>query len=108
MFWASPLIQDVRTRWNSTLEMISRLVEQRWVIVRALDDLNKSELNIRSSDWKLFEALIPVLEPFKVATQRLSGQKYITLSLLNPELKKLRKVLIICDSERGERPLFRP
>lgn len=47
------LIQDVKTRWNSTYYMIERLVEQRWPITAVLSDstVTKSSdkfLNLKS------------------------------------------------------------
>ena len=87
------LIQDVRTRWNSTHDMAERLVEQRWVIHRVLDECDRSELDLEPGQWKILEAVMEILSPFKSATERLSGEKYPTLSLVYPELKKLRKAL---------------
>ena len=87
------LIQDVRVRWNSTHDMAERLLEQKWTVSKVLDESNNQDLNISAKDWKVMESLVHVLGPFKTATTKLSGQNYPTLSLLYPELKKLRKAV---------------
>ena len=75
------LIQDVVTRWNSTLDMASRLCEQQAAIAAVLHgkrDLHHLELS--PQEWHDLEDLTKLLEPFKNATEVLSGQKYPTLT----------------------------
>ena len=84
------LIQDVVTRWNSTLDMASRLCEQQAAIAAVLHgkrDLHHLEPSPR--EWYVLEDLVKLLEPFKNATEILSGQKYPTLSCLGPILADL-------------------
>ena len=79
------LVQDVVTRWNSTLNMISRLREQQAAIAGVLHgkrDLHYLELS--PHEWHTLEDLVKLLEPFKNATEIMSGQKYPTLSCLGP------------------------
>ena len=86
------LIQDVVTRWNSTLDMASRLCEQQAAIAAVLHgkrDLHHLELS--PQEWHDLEDLIKLLEPFKNATEVLSGQKYPTLSCLGPILADLKE-----------------
>ena len=86
------LIQDVVTRWNSTLDMASRLCEQQAAIAAVLHgkrDLYHLELSPQK--WHDLEDLIKLLEPFKNATEVLSGQKYPTLSCLGPILADLKE-----------------
>ena len=86
------LIQDVVTRWNSTLDMASRLCEQQAAIAAVLHgkrDLHHLELS--PQEWHDLEDLINLLEPFKNATEVLSGQKYPTLSCLGPILADLKE-----------------
>ena len=44
-------------------------------------------------EWHILEDLIKLLEPFKNATEVLSGQKYPTLSCLGPILADLKEKL---------------
>ena len=54
------LIQDVKTRWNSTHDMAERLLEQRWVIAKVLEETGK-DLMMESNHWKTLEAVNKVL-----------------------------------------------
>lgn len=78
------LVQYVCTRWNSTYQMLSRLLEQRWPVTARLSDpvvtqRGKHYLDLKPEQWNLIEELSQVLEPFEAATVFLSGQQYITL-----------------------------
>ena len=86
------LIQDVATRWNSTLDMASRLCEQQAAIAAVLHGKrNLHHLELSPQEWHNLEDLIKLLEPFKNATEVLSGQKYPTLSCLGPILADLKE-----------------
>ena len=47
------LIQDVKTRWNSTYFMIEHLIEQRWPITAVSADINTT----KSSNSQLLKKL---------------------------------------------------
>lgn len=46
------LIHDVPTRWNSTQQMIDRILEQRWAVMAVFQDLKKP-IGICPSEWDL-------------------------------------------------------
>ena len=89
---AQPLkvIQDVPTRWNSAYYMIDRLLKLRVALTAVLCDSSITskqtdrDLLLKDNQWKLAEQLVHILEPFESATSAISGQKYVTLSLLFP------------------------
>ncbi|XP_065193157.1 zinc finger BED domain-containing protein 4-like [Sycon ciliatum] len=89
---AQPLkvIQDVPTRWNSAYYMIDRLLKLRVALTAVLCDSSITskqtdrDLLLKDNQWKLAEQLVHILEPFESATSTISGQKYVTLSLLFP------------------------
>ena len=86
---------DVVTCWNSTLDVASRLCEQQAAIAAVLHgkhDLHHLELS--PQEWHILEDLIKLLEPFRNATEDLSGQKYPTLSCLGPALADLKEKLV--------------
>ena len=88
------LIQDVATRWNSTYDMISRLLEQRWAVTAVLGDdaitaRDKRYLDLTSDQWEILQKLEEVLEPFKTATKFLSAEQYVSLSVVIPLIKGL-------------------
>ena len=94
------LIQDVPTRWNSTLDMLDRLCEQTPAIhATVLDEtLSKKAQGLRHKVFTLDEtvfanALIELLKPFKVATVKLSAENVPTHHLVLPIMKKLEKAL---------------
>jgi hypothetical protein len=89
------LIQEVKTRWNSTYYMLERILEQIQPVSYVVCTIDTLE-SLLNDDWKLVEAVIEVLAPFEWATRTLSGDKYSTLSLIIPlmanVLVKLRKI----------------
>ena len=74
------LVQDVPTRWNSTLDMLERFLMLEDPIKKLLEDesmkasmKNKaSTVKFSSSDWRLMRNVSAVLRPFKEATEVLS------------------------------------
>nr|XP_054762973.1 E3 SUMO-protein ligase ZBED1-like [Lytechinus pictus] len=84
------LIQAVKTRWNSTFDMLLRLKEQRWAVCRVLSNrryTNQADarvLELTDQQWRLLEGLLDSLEPFKVATTVLSGEEHTTSSVVGP------------------------
>ncbi|KAM8960467.1 zinc finger BED domain-containing protein 4-like [Pelodytes ibericus] len=67
------LRQDVVTRWNSTLEMLERILEQQ----RAIHSLSSDQfIGIASplgrEDWTVISQTVAVLKPFRDATEHLS------------------------------------
>ena len=90
------LIQDVAVRWNSSYYIIERVLEQRWPVVATLSDpeitqRGKHYLDLKNYQWNLLEELEVVLKPYEQATVFLSGQSYVTASVLPPLLKGLLK-----------------
>uniref|UniRef100_A0A915D1X9 HAT C-terminal dimerisation domain-containing protein n=1 Tax=Ditylenchus dipsaci TaxID=166011 RepID=A0A915D1X9_9BILA len=83
------LIQDVDTRWNSTLLMCRQLCEQR----RAVENFcfrYKRELGLDENEWLLLEDLVKLLAPFEYATKQvclsssaLSDQWAVGKTLIN-------------------------
>ena len=62
------LINDCITRWNSTLEMLERVCEQKPAICAVLMSSTKSEdrtMSFTDDEIKLIGELIIVLAPFK-------------------------------------------
>jgi zinc finger BED domain-containing protein 1 (E3 SUMO-protein ligase ZBED1) len=89
------LQQEVSVRWNSTFYMFKRLVLIADCINEALKILNVKDLMISNKELSLVDEIMKLLEPLEVATRNLSGDKYVTASLLIPTLKK---VIIIVEN----------
>ncbi|KAL7386842.1 hypothetical protein ABVT39_014639 [Epinephelus coioides] len=85
------LIQDVAVRCNSAYYMINRLLEQRWPVVATRNHTAWKALPRSEKMNSGLEELEVVLKPFEQATVFLSGQSYVTGSVLSPLLKGLLK-----------------
>lgn len=78
------LIQDVSTRWNSSLLMLERLVKLKEPLTCVIMSLNNSPEIIFPAEWKIIEDIIPILKPFNLMTIELSGETYPTLAMVIP------------------------
>jgi len=83
------LIMDVTTRWNSTLDMLDRYLEQQAAIAAALTSpgmrQNARDIDtLDSSDIRDAEDLVKLLKPLKTATTVLCDEKSPTVSLIVP------------------------
>ena len=95
---ANKLIQDVATRWNYTLEMMIRLVEQKQAILQYESEYPLEE-SLTPTQWRLMTKVIDVLDIFKVATLQISEANSL-LSEILPTVKSLKKsILVACESD---------
>ena len=96
---------DVRTRWNSTLSMVERVLKLMKPINQFLSHYNsaagkrefkgnKTKLSIISDQkWAILQGLSYILTPFARATTKLSGEKYPTFVSALPVLRYIKKHL---------------
>jgi hypothetical protein len=84
------LAQAVATRWNSDLQMLQRLEEQRWVIAKVLankevtPDRAHRNLDLSAQQWDLMSGLIQVLLQLQLATTVFSADKTVSISCVLP------------------------
>lgn len=90
------LIIDVATRWNSTFYMLERallLKEALTSTVAILDSVSSSTIeNMNAEEWRLCKDLCTVLKPLEQVTAQISGEKYLTGSLVIIFNRLLRNV----------------
>lgn len=91
------LIMDVPTRWNSSLDMLKRYLEQQAAIGAALASpqvkRNARDIDtLDSSDIRLAEDLVKLLKPLKTATTVLCDEKTPTVSLIVPLKSMIQQV----------------
>ena len=109
------LKQDVVTRWNSTNDMLERMVECEDVLKRVLDEKGWAEIiakkshtekkRISDKDWKILRNVVKVLNPFKSATEQLSANA-ACISESIPLVSMLLKTLDVCgESDQGVKDL---
>lgn len=86
------VLQDVETRWNSALGMISRLLEILPAIWTVLyKDKKYVHLLPSDTDRKNMEDLKELLHPVEEATEKVSAEKYSTVSLILPTMERFIK-----------------
>ena len=96
------LIQSVLTRWNSSFLMYERMVEQETAVLIALCSYKAKRKKgatisktVQKDDFAVMRSLVEVLAPFEEATRILSGESYVTSSVVHPLVEHLVKALDI-------------
>ena len=97
------VINDVKTRWGSSLASWKRLQElkdpiKRVILNLSLEDDSESKKdckklknrNLQDYEWDFLNQLIEIFIPIEEATEWLGGQKYCTLSLMYPAINTLK------------------
>ena len=95
------LIQDVPTRWNSTLQMIERLLRNKEPVIATLAaPSHKHSLNLLTeAEWEKLRTLKMLLEPCRYATVVLGGEKYVSCSVVLPIVTYLRRFMVVSDDD---------
>jgi hypothetical protein len=103
------VLLDVRTRWNSALDMLMSMMKLKAAFVTFLYHLGtsdgKKEFNrkvlpsISEEEWIFIEGLCLILTPFKNVTSYLSGDKYPTFTRALPLLRQLKTFLTSADED---------
>ncbi|KAG5869431.1 hypothetical protein JTB14_003123 [Gonioctena quinquepunctata] len=99
-------IQEVSTRWNSTYFMIKRLVEIRTELALAINVCEKVPMNLSAEEYNVLEEFISILEPFEIATNEISGDQYITISLIIPLIRGIVDKLLVLTNSKNEESLM--
>jgi len=79
--------QDVRTRWNSTLIMLERLVQLKEPLTIVIISLTEAPIFLDHDEWNIVEDIIPLLRPFNCLTVELSAEQYPTISKVIPLIR---------------------
>ena len=85
------LKQEVVTRWNSTYQMFERINEQFEAITTSLCLLNHNHLCLTVDEKALIASSLIVLKPFLEATEDISGDMYVSVSMIIPLVKLLNQ-----------------
>src|SRR6218665_1083225 len=81
------IISDCATRWNSTYQMLKRLILLKKVVTEVMSELNQDTL--MASEWLKIDTLVELLEPFAVQTDILQTDAS-SLSNVIPSLLDLQ------------------
>lgn len=69
------LLQDIDTRWNSTYQMIARLLEIKSAVIATLKSHQKTDILLDSEEWKAVAQILTTLEPFYQCTVSNQGSR---------------------------------
>ncbi|GBP41623.1 PiggyBac transposable element-derived protein 4 [Eumeta japonica] len=72
------LKQDVQTRWNSTFNMLKRIVQIKDAVIATVAFL-RPDLTLNERDWEVI-GVLPLLSRFYEITVEISAEKNVTLS----------------------------
>uniref|UniRef100_A0A3Q3AW85 Zinc finger BED domain-containing protein 1-like n=1 Tax=Kryptolebias marmoratus TaxID=37003 RepID=A0A3Q3AW85_KRYMA len=93
------LIQDVPTRWNSTLHMITRIQQNKSPIEATLSQQNSKIPLLTEAELGKLKKLEELLEPCRYVTETLGGQHYISCSVVLPAFCHLFRVMEPSDDD---------
>ncbi|XP_056642824.1 zinc finger BED domain-containing protein 4-like [Diorhabda sublineata] len=87
------LINDVKTRWNSTFYMIQRFLELKEALVMVYANLHVPNTEmLTGKEWRIAQEICYLLRPFEEATREMSGEQYFTASKIIPVSQGLKRV----------------
>jgi hypothetical protein len=86
------LIMEVDTRWNSTYDMMERLVKLEFsvrMVISNPDVVSYSDarqLELTNENWSLIKQLLPLLKEAFLVTKMIQSQNYPSIALIYPSL----------------------
>lgn len=101
------LVQDVKTRWWSTHDMIKRVLELREALKLVFTEefryrdsqtvpTQLEKMQLSDDDFESLENVEYVLKPLQAAQKSLEGERYVNISLLPVMIHHLRLQLALC------------
>ncbi|KAL0361688.1 UNVERIFIED_CONTAM: putative AC transposase [Sesamum radiatum] len=87
------LVDDCRTRWNSTYKMLAIAIKFKDVFPRFADREPHYDICPSAEDWTKVEKVFSVLELFWTATHIISGSDYPTSNLFFNEVSRVKVLL---------------
>ena len=98
------LINECKTRWNSTYYMCESLLENRWPISAVLADesvtkVEHRRLDLTSTQWELLNDLVKILQPLEIGRTYMCSEASASLSAILPILFSIIKHLEIKESD---------
>ena len=89
------LITESLTRWGSRQAMIERVLEQERAIARVLGSDKKCRHLVPTwQDVEILESVNKAVKPLQDFTDALSGESYVTVSIIKPTLSMFRSNLL--------------
>lgn len=76
------LLQAVPTRWNSVFYMLERFLELQDALRSTAGLLDRYVPMLSAEEWQICKDLCSILKPLQEVTQQMSGEQYVTGSLI--------------------------
>lgn len=86
------LKQECPTRWNSRFDMLERLVTVKDAVCAIIASV-KQLPTLSANEWEAAEEYVKIFKPFKILTAQMSSAERPTISMIIPELNKLKHTL---------------
>lgn len=83
------LMQSVYTRWNSSYDMLKSVDYALDAINVVLTTYDNNVPLLSATERKAIPQILRVLKPFVITTEKLSGDSYVTMSLVIPHTKQI-------------------
>ena len=98
------LILDVRTRWDSSYDMIDTAFRMKKALIMLLDNCNElAKLKMSEYEWAYLQQIMKFLKNFKFVSKLLAYEKNVTLPSVvvafNVLIDKLESVIFELDSK---------
>ncbi|KAI4892351.1 hypothetical protein NFI96_018662 [Prochilodus magdalenae] len=93
------LVQDVATRWNSTLEMVKRILRNKSPLITTLALQNSNVAMLSAQELAKLQKLEELLEPCRYVTEILGGEQYVSCSVVLLALCHLFRVMEPSDDD---------
>lgn len=93
------LLQEVVTRWNSSYYMLRRISNVRTELAIAINECTRAPTPLTAENFKAIDEILQLLEPFEIATTTISGENYVTSSLIIPLSRGITAKLISFETQ---------
>ncbi|XP_028425734.1 zinc finger BED domain-containing protein 1-like [Perca flavescens] len=93
------LVQDVPTRWNSTIEMVKRIQRNKSPLTTTLAQQNSNIATLTTQELAKLQMLEELLEPCRYVSELLGGEQYVSCSVVLPALCHLFRVMEPSDND---------
>lgn len=93
------LIKYIEIKWNSAYYMIKRLILVREELTLAISQLPNAPCNITADEYIFLNELVKLLDPFDICSTAISGEGYVTISLIIPLIKGLSLKIVEFENE---------
>ena len=94
------LVQVEPRRWNSSYNMLKKLIEQKKALSAAANAEMNESIDLLSSRWKLAEKVVNLLQLFEEAREDIIYSSS-SVALVIPILNSLKRLLAVVEDDTG-------